>query len=165
MATRAPAEPPPHPHPRHRRPGPDPGRDQCHPTRAQDRGFPAVWASLFLPKRGVLAPPKSVSTILEGHATWAERQTLKRLFGTAADFREGPKSWRYRLHNRDIVRRFGPRREAYEQGSRLIAQAVAELGTGLVNQIWKDLSLLPTEKETTDPAAWIHRIERGLTSA
>ena len=124
-----------------------------------------VWASLFLPNRGVLASPKSVSTIVEGHATWAEQQTLTRLFGTAADFREGPKSWRYRLHNRNIIRRLGPSREAYVQGSRLIAQAVAELGTGLVNQIWKDLSLLPTAKEITDPAAWIYRIERGLARA
>jgi len=125
----------------------------------------AVWASLFLPKRGILASPKSVPTVLEGHATWAEQQTLTRLFGTAADFRDGPKSGRYRLHNRNIIRRLGPSREAYVQGSRLIAQAVAELGTGLVNQIWKDLSLLPTEKEITDPAAWIYRIERGHARA
>ncbi|WP_019061528.1 zinc-dependent metalloprotease [Streptomyces prunicolor] len=121
-----------------------------------------VWTSFFLPKRGVLASPKSVSAIVEGHATWAERQTLKRLFGTAADFREGPKSWRYRLHNRGIVRRFGPSREAYEQGSRLIAQAVAALGTGLVNQVWKDATHLPTESEIADPPSWIRRIERGL---
>ncbi len=46
-----------------------------------------------------------------------------------------------------------------------MAQAVAELGTGLVNQIWKDLSLLPAEKEITDPAAWIYRIERGHACA
>ncbi|MFD4560527.1 zinc-dependent metalloprotease [Streptomyces sp. NPDC058469] len=136
-----------------------------HHLQAEATGG-TVWTSLFLPKRGILAPPKSVSTMLEGHATWAEQQTLQRLFGTAADFREGPKSWRYRLHNGTPgLRRLGPSRDAYVQGSRLIAQAVAELGTHLVNQVWKDPTLLPAKGEIADPAAWICRIGRGLARA
>ncbi|MFF5307619.1 zinc-dependent metalloprotease [Streptomyces sp. NPDC013161] len=125
-----------------------------------------VWTSHFLPKRGVLASPKSVSTIVEGHATWAERQTLKRLFGTAADFREGPKSWRYHLHNgTPAIPRLGLSRDTHVQGSRLVALAVDEYGTGLLNQVWKDLTLLPTKREIADPATWICRIGRGLASA
>ncbi|MCX5233927.1 zinc-dependent metalloprotease [Streptomyces prunicolor] len=124
-----------------------------------------VWDSFFPHKRGLLVPPRSMSTVLEGHATWADQQVTTQLLGMPADHHQAPKSWRYRLHNRDIIRRLGPSREAYEQGSRLIAQTVAELGTTLVNQIWKDLTLLPTEEEITDPAAWIYRIERGHARA
>jgi hypothetical protein len=124
-----------------------------------------VWDSLFPRKRGILAPPRSMSTLLEGHATWADQQVTTQLLGTPADHHQAPKSWRYRLHNRDIIRRLGPGREAYEQGSRFIAQAVAEHGTGLVNQVWKDPTFLPNEEEITDPSAWIHRIGRGRASA
>jgi hypothetical protein len=124
-----------------------------------------VWDSFFPHKRGILAPRRSVSTVLEGHATWADQQVTTQLLGMPADHHQAPKSWRYRLHNRDSIRRLGPSREAYEQGSRFIAQAVAEHGTGLVNQVWKDPTLLPTEEEIGDPSAWIHRIERGPASA
>jgi hypothetical protein len=118
-----------------------------------------VWKSFFLHQREILAPPRSVSTVLEGHATWADRQVTTRLFGTPADHRQARKSWRYRLHSSfPGIGRLGPSREGYEQGAQLIGHAMAAHGVGLVNRIWKDLSLLPTADEIADPEAWTLRI-------
>ncbi len=124
----------------------------------------AVWATFFPQKRGIATP--GVSTVLEGHAAWADQQVTTRLLGAPADHRQAPKSLRYRLHNAlPGIRRLGPSRAAYEQGSRLIGQAVTEGGTELVNQVLKDVTYLPTEAEITDPTSWIYRIERGLPRA
>ncbi|MEV6483348.1 hypothetical protein [Streptomyces sp. NPDC051576] len=124
----------------------------------------AVWATFFPQKRGIATP--GVPTVLEGHAAWADQQVTTRLLGAPADHRQAPKSLRYRLHNAlPGIRRLGPSRAAYEQGCRLIAQAVTEGGTGLVNQILKDGTYLPTDAEIADPASWIYRIERGLPRA
>ncbi|WP_405969111.1 zinc-dependent metalloprotease [Streptomyces sp. NBC_00988] len=129
-----------------------------------EAGAGAVSATFFPQQRGISA--MGVTAAFEGHAAWADQQATTRLLGAPADHRAAPKSWRYRLHNAlPGIRRLGPSPTAYEQRSRLIAQAVAELGTTLVNQIWKNLTLLPAEEEITDPAAWIYRIERGLARA
>jgi hypothetical protein len=132
-------------------------------TRCRPKPVPARSARPSSPQqRGITA--SGVTTVFEGHAAWADRQATTRLLGAPADHRTAPKSWRYRLHNAlPGIQRLGPSRTGYEQGSRLIAQAVAELGTGLVNQVWKDLTLLPAEEEITDPAAWIYRIEGGTS--
>ncbi|MGJ5871917.1 zinc-dependent metalloprotease [Streptomyces griseiscabiei] len=55
----------------------------------------------------------------------------------------------------------GPSRAAYEQGTLLITHAVATGGTDLVNRVWKDTVFLPTDDESADPEAWVHRLERG----
>lgn len=124
----------------------------------------AVWKTFFPRKREM--PPRSAAPFLEGHADWADRQVTTRLFGTPADHRQARKSWRYRLHNAlPGIRRLGPSRAAYEQGSHLIAHAVDAHGTDLVNQVWKDVTFLPTEEEIADPGAWIRRLERGVLSA
>ncbi|MFJ6901508.1 hypothetical protein [Streptomyces hokutonensis] len=115
-------------------------------------------------KRGITTP--GVTTVLEGHAAWADHQVTTRLLGAPADHRAAPKSLRYRLQNAlPGIRRLGPSRAAYEQGCRLITEAVTEGSTDLVNQVLKDVTYLPTEAQIADPASWIHRIERGLPSA
>ncbi|MGW3651687.1 zinc-dependent metalloprotease [Streptomyces sp. NPDC000878] len=135
-----------------------------HQMQAEAHGG-TVWDSFFLQKRGTPAPPCSVSTVLEGHATWADQQATTQLLGTPADHRQARKSWRYRLHNRDIIRRLVPSRDAYEQGAHLIGHAVAAHGTGVVNHVWNDLSLLPTAEEIAAPEAWTRRIEQGSLHA
>ncbi|MGW0822531.1 zinc-dependent metalloprotease [Streptomyces sp. NPDC002845] len=134
-----------------------------HQVQADARSG-TVWKTFFPQKRGIT--PRGVSAVLEGHADWADRQVTTRLFGTPADHRQSPKTLRYRLHNRlPGIRRLGPSRAAYEQGSRLIAHAVEAHGTGLVNQVWKDVTLLPTDEEIADPDTWIRRIDRGFLRA
>ncbi|MFM9760780.1 zinc-dependent metalloprotease [Streptomyces scabiei] len=130
-----------------------------HQVQADARSG-AVWTTFFPQKRGITG--RGASAVLEGHADWADHHVTARLFGAPADHRQSPKSWRYRTHNAlPGIRRLGPSREAYEQGSRLIAHAVAAGGTDLVNQVWKDAVFLPTEEEIADPDAWVRRIERG----
>ncbi|MEW2570204.1 zinc-dependent metalloprotease [Streptomyces sp. NPDC047070] len=118
-----------------------------------------VWKTYFPAKRELGKIPRASFTyVLEGHATWADRQVTGRLFGTPADHRQAQKSWRYRLHDNRVIRRLGPSREAYEQGAALIARAVEVHGTHSVNRIWKDIHLLPTAEELTDPDAWARRL-------
>jgi hypothetical protein len=134
-----------------------------HQVQANGRSG-AVWTTLFPQKRGITG--RGASAVLEGHADWADRQVTTRQFGAPADHRQSPKSWRYRLHNAlPGIRRLGPSRAAYEQGARLIEQAVAASGTELVNQVWKDAAFLPTEEEIADPDAWVRRIKRGYLGA
>ncbi|MEH0415917.1 zinc-dependent metalloprotease [Streptomyces sp. B21-083] len=124
----------------------------------------AVWTTYFPQKRGING--RGASTVIEGHANWADHQVTARLFGSPADARHSPKSWRYRAHMAiPGIQRLGPSRAAYEQGSLLIERAVAAGGTDLVNQIWKDPVFLPTEEETADPDAWVRRIEQGYLGA
>ena len=119
-----------------------------------------IWKTFFPDKRGMGDIPRSSFTfVLEGHADWTDRQVTTRLFGTPADHRQAPKSWRYRLHNGlPGIRHLGPSREAYEQGAVLIAHAVDAHGTHGVNRIWKDVSLLPTTEEIADPGVWARRL-------
>ncbi|MET7695675.1 zinc-dependent metalloprotease [Streptomyces sp. NPDC005483] len=134
-----------------------------HQAQADAHGG-AVWTTFFPQKRGITAG--GASAVLEGHADWADHQVTARLFGTPADHRQSPKSWRHRTHNAlPGIRRLGPSRAAYEQGARLIGRAVAAGGTDLVNRIWKDAAFLPTEEEIADPDAWVRRIERGYLGA
>jgi len=119
----------------------------------------AVWKTYFPGKRGMGPISRiSIMTVVEGHADWVDRQVTTRLFGTPADHRQARKSWRYRLHDRPIIRRLGPSREAYEHGGVLLERAVEAHGSHTINRIWKDLSLLPTEEEIRDGDAWIDRI-------
>jgi len=119
-----------------------------------------VWKTFFPGKRGIgEVPRRSPSFVLEGHATWADRQITTHLFGTPADHRQTRKSWRYRLHNSlPGIHRLGPSREAYEQGAVLIARAVEAHGTHVVNRVWKDVSLLPDAEEMADPDVWVRHL-------
>ncbi|MFM9493688.1 zinc-dependent metalloprotease [Streptomyces galilaeus] len=98
--------------------------------------------------------------MVEGHAHWVDQQVTTRLFGQPVDAHQrARRSWRHRLHSAmPGIRRFGPGRDSYVQGAQLIEHAVAAGGTDLVNRVWKDTSLLPSQEEITDPDAWIRRI-------
>ncbi|MFI1416320.1 zinc-dependent metalloprotease [Streptomyces sp. NPDC020707] len=118
----------------------------------------AAWTSHFPDKHGVRISRDGLSYAVEGHADWADRQVTTRLFGTPASHRTAQKSWRYRIHDNPVIRRLGPSREAYEQGGALIERAVELLGPPAVNQVWEDISLLPTQAEIADADAWAHRL-------
>ncbi|MFD9190387.1 zinc-dependent metalloprotease [Streptomyces phaeochromogenes] len=130
-----------------------------HQLQAEARSG-EVWKTFFPDKRGMgQIPRRSSSFVLEGHATWADRQVTGHLFGAPADHRRAPKSWRYRLHNSlPGIRRLGPSREAYEQGAVLIERVVEAHGTHVLNRVWKDVSLLPGGEEMADPDVWVRRL-------
>ncbi|MFD9441823.1 zinc-dependent metalloprotease [Streptomyces sp. NPDC060006] len=130
-----------------------------HHLQAEARNS-TVWKTFFPDKRGMSdVPHRSPAFVLEGHAHWADQQITRRLFGTPADHRHAPKSWRYRLHHSlPAIHRLGPSRAAYEKGTALIARAVEAHGTHVVNRVWKDISLLPTAEEIADPDVWVRRL-------
>ncbi|WP_328937438.1 zinc-dependent metalloprotease [Streptomyces tauricus] len=132
-----------------------------HHLQAEARSG-AVWKTFFPGKRDLgNIPRESFTLVLEGHATWADRQVTRHLFGTPADHRLARKSWRYQLH-RSIpgIHHLGPDPEAYERGAALIERLMESHGTHGINRIWKDASLLPTTKEIADPDAWGHRLNQ-----
>jgi len=118
-----------------------------------------VWDTYFPGKRGITAG-SSISTVLEGHARWADQQVTARLFGAPVAFEtQARRSWRARLTaSLPGIRKAGPSRAAYEQGARLIRHAVDAHGSDLVNRVWKDTSLLPTGEEIAAPDTWVQRI-------
>ncbi|GAB2966713.1 hypothetical protein GCM10023080_031070 [Streptomyces pseudoechinosporeus] len=128
-----------------------------HQLQAEARSG-VVWRTYFPHLREIR--PNAVVAIAEGHAQWTDQQVTERLFGEPADHhKQARRSLRYRLHERiPRVRRLGPPRALYEQGARLIARTVEVGGTDLVNRVWKDATLLPTDGEIADPDAWTDRL-------
>ncbi|MFD3590495.1 zinc-dependent metalloprotease [Streptomyces sp. NPDC058683] len=130
-----------------------------------------VWETYAPDRRGMDRRGLGASTVMEGHATWTDQQTTARLFEAPVNHRElAKRSWRYRLHaGFPGVRRLGPRPDSYEQGARLITHAVNAQSVDVVNQVWRDTSLLPTAKEIAAPDTWAQRLaapseDRGLVS-
>ncbi|RPE39081.1 zinicin-like metallopeptidase [Streptomyces sp. Ag109_O5-1] len=119
-----------------------------------------VWETYAPDRRGMDRRGRGASTVLEGHATWAEQQTTTRLFGAPVNHRElAKRSWRYRLHaGFPGVRCLGPRLDSYEQGARLITHAVDTHGVDVVNRVWKDIFLLPTADEVAALDTWAQRL-------
>ncbi|MGP4051680.1 zinc-dependent metalloprotease [Streptomyces sp. 2A115] len=128
-----------------------------HQLQAEARSG-VVWRTYFARLREIR--PNGVVAIAEGHAQWADQQVTERLFGEPTDHRtQARRSLRYRLHERTPrIRRLRPPRALYEQGARLIAHTVEVGGTDLVNRVWKDATLLPTDGEIADPDAWTDRL-------
>ncbi|QNP74957.1 zinc-dependent metalloprotease [Streptomyces roseirectus] len=128
-----------------------------HHAQFAARG-PIVWETLLHERRGLSR--HGGMTVLEGHATWADRQVTTRLYGAPVNHTEQAKrSWRYRLHaNIPGMSKLGPRRAFYEQGAQLIAQAVDTYGIDVLNRVWTDTSLLPTTEEITAPDTWARRL-------
>jgi uncharacterized protein (DUF2342 family) len=46
----------------------------------------------------------------------------------------------------------------YEQGSKFVAEVVAEAGMAGFNRVWTSPETLPTRAEMTKPADWLARI-------
>ncbi|HEY8978366.1 MAG TPA: zinc-dependent metalloprotease, partial [Streptomyces sp.] len=102
----------------------------------------------------------SGTTVLEGHATWADRLTTTRLYGAPVDNRQlARRSWRYRLHAAvPGIDKISPQHAQYEQWARLITEAVGLCGTDVVNRVWSDAALLPAAEEIADPDTWARRL-------
>ena len=119
----------------------------------------ARWSTLFPDLRG--RPHWAFSSLLEGHARWADQQVTRLAFGAPvdADRTRKSQSLRYRLHARlPGIRNAGPSRAAYDAGAQFIEHIVAAGGTDLINRIWKDSDLVPTHSEITDAEAWLLRV-------
>ncbi|MEV7393963.1 zinc-dependent metalloprotease [Streptomyces sp. NPDC091215] len=119
-----------------------------------------AWETFFPDRRGIPLRCHSASTLIEGHATWAEQRIMARLFGAPVNHRQlAKRSVRYRIHaGFPGVRRLGPSLALYEQGTRLITHAVEACGIGVVNQVWQDTSLLPTAEDIAAPDTWAQRL-------
>ena len=128
-----------------------------HHAQLTARG-PLVWETLFHERRGLTR--HGGMTVLEGHAVWADRQVTTHLYGAPVDHtQDARRSWRYRLHAAvPGISKLGPRRAHYEQGVRLITEAVDLHGTDVVNRVWTDAALLPTTEEISDPGTWTRRL-------
>jgi hypothetical protein len=137
----------------------------AHQLQDAARGDDPAWHTALPHLRNV--DFRGLSAFVEGHAHWTDQQVTTQMYGKPVNHHgQAPRSLRYRLHNSiPGLRRLGPSRAAYEQGARLVAHAMTAGGTDLVNQIWKDTTLLPIQEEIVDPAAWVRRMGRGYLDA
>lgn len=128
-----------------------------HQLQDAATGGDGPWNTMFPNVRHI--DPRGLSSLVEGHASWTDHEVTTQLYGEPVDQRQATRSLRYRLHARfPGIRHLGPSRTAYGQGSLMIRHAVSVGGVDLVNRVWKDQTLLPSQAEVADPKAWTDRI-------
>ncbi|MFE4829898.1 zinc-dependent metalloprotease [Streptomyces sp. NPDC056672] len=97
--------------------------------------------------------------LMEGHATWAAQEVTRKLRGREVPLGEtsDKASWVFKR----VVAKLPDRRrtlEVYEEAGHVVERAVGALGATRFNRLWQDPDLVPTERETSRPDAWIERL-------
>jgi coenzyme F420 biosynthesis associated uncharacterized protein len=113
-------------------------------------------------QRELLDKLTAVMTLVEGHGDYVMDAVGPRVVPSVEDIREKFSQRRGSAGRMEqILRRIlgiDLKMKQYEQGSKFVAQVVAEAGMAGFNRVWTSPETLPTRAELENPADWLARI-------
>jgi len=113
-------------------------------------------------QRELLDKLTAVMTLVEGHGDYVMDAVGPRVVPSVAEIREKFSQRRGSAGRMEqILRRIlgiDLKMKQYEQGSKFVAEVVAEAGMAGFNRVWTSPETLPTRAEMTKPADWLARI-------
>ena len=113
-------------------------------------------------QRELLDKLTAVMTLVEGHGDYVMDAVGPRVVPSVAEIREKFSQRRGSAGRMEqILRRIlgiDLKMKQYEQGSKFVAEVVAEAGMAGFNRVWTSPETLPTRAEMAKPADWLARI-------
>src|SRR5580693_3991093 len=113
-------------------------------------------------QRQLLDKLTNVMTLVEGHGDYVMDAVGPRVVPSVAEIREKFSQRRGSAGRMEqILRRIlgiDLKMKQYEQGSKFVAEVVAEAGMAGFNRVWTSPETLPTRAEMAKPADWLARI-------
>jgi coenzyme F420 biosynthesis associated uncharacterized protein len=113
-------------------------------------------------QRELLDKLTNVMTLVEGHGDYVMDAVGPRVVPSVAEIREKFSQRRGSAGRMEqILRRIlgiDLKMKQYEQGSKFVAEVVAEAGMAGFNRVWTSPETLPTRAEMAKPADWLARI-------
>jgi coenzyme F420 biosynthesis associated uncharacterized protein len=113
-------------------------------------------------QREILNRLTAVMTLVEGHGDYVMDAVGPRVVPSVAEIREKFSQRRGSAGRMEQVLRrilgIDLKMKQYEQGSKFVAEVVAEAGMAGFNRVWTSPETLPTRAEMTKPADWLARI-------
>jgi coenzyme F420 biosynthesis associated uncharacterized protein len=124
-------------------------------------------AALLTPEQRVLfEETQRVMSLLEGFSDWVMDEVGAQVLPDVAEIRsrfEARRSQRRGAFDRFVARITGLdlKLEQYRRGERFVAGVAASGGQEAIDALWRGPSSLPSDKELTDPSAWVRRVVPG----